>query len=446
MQSSKSQDINLIKNLFKAKGNMNLLDNYRGQKVLGKPVLIEFVKFILVVLFWVGASFGAGAAAFIFIELILAKFLPIQVVDVLRIFEPLLVILTFIPVNAMFLVLLERKLLALLTTRLGPNRVGPNGVFQTFADALKLLFKEDIRPKEADKVLFTLAPIIFFAPSVIMFLPILSVIVASQKNDLWGKLNIESSLLFVIAASSIGVIGLILAGWASNNKYALLGSLRSAAQAISYEIPLILSLVSFIIISGNLNLKAISDGQSQNFLDWNILAGGALMADNINWFVLPVQLIVFLGIAFMFYFCSLAEVNRIPFDLPEAESELVSGYNTEYSGMKFALFFLAEYTNLFITSILFSILFLGSTHSGILALDQFLANTLKETLLGDLTWITNTFIILTKAYLMVGVAIWIRATLPRFRSDQLMGLAWKVLIPISLLLILLAAICKTFTN
>ncbi len=444
MESSKSQDINLIKKLFKAKGNMNLLDNYRGQKVTEKPVLIEFIKFLLVVLFWIGTSFAAGSAFFVFVELILSKILPSPIINVLRIFEPLLVILTFIPPNAMFLVLLERKLLALLTTRLGPNRVGPNGVFQTFADALKLLFKEDIRPKDADKVLFSLAPIIFFAPSVIMLLPILSVIVSGA--GLWGKLNIEFSLLFVIATSSIGIIGLILAGWASNNKYALLGSLRSVAQAISYEIPLILSLVAFILISGNLNLKVISDGQSQNFLDWNILAGGALMADNINWFVFPFQLIVFLGMAFMFYFCSLAEVNRIPFDLPEAESELVSGYNTEYSGMKFALFFLAEYTNLFITSMLFSILFLGSTHSGIFALDQFFANTLKDTILGDLTWITNTFIILTKAYLMVALAIWIRATLPRFRSDQLMGLAWKVLIPISLFLILLAAICKTFTN
>ncbi len=441
-----------FREIFKNQGKLNLLQNYRGERRQNQPLLMEVIKYFIVVGFWITASFGAGviaaAAAVTLTPLLLKPLgLPKEILDFAAATAPLAAVMTFIPVNAMFLVLLERKLLALLTTRLGPNRVGFNGLLQTFADALKLLFKEDIVPAKADKVLFFLAPALFFAPSVIVFLPIMSV--ASNGVGPFAQTAFPSSLIFVIAVSSLAVMGLVMAGWASDNKYALIGGLRSAAQAISYEIPLVLSLVAFVILVGSVDLKEIANMQAGGLLDWNLFAGGSLLNPK-NYssvgsaLLLPVQLILCLGIAFLFYFCSLAEVNRIPFDLPEAESELVSGYNTEYSGMKFALFFLAEYTNLFITSSILVILFLGGQYLGVPVLDQFFANSLQSTIIGNLSWLPGAFILLIKTYLMVALAIWVRATLPRFRSDQLMGLAWKVLIPISLVAVLVAAVCKTF--
>jgi len=458
MSSSQNQlPANLsVKKLFYQQGNMDLLQHYRGQKRENQPLVAEVVKFWIVVVFWVAAAFGAGVAVAA-VTLVLTPLLlkplgvPSEIIDFAAATAPLAVVLTFVPVNAMFLVLLERKFLALLTTRLGPNRVGFNGLLQTFADALKLLFKEDIVPAASDKILFFLSPALFFAPSVIAFLPLLSVVGAGVGP--FAKTEFPSSLIFVIAVSSLAVMGLIMAGWASNNKYSLLGGLRSAAQAISYEIPLVLSIVSFVVMTGSINLREISTGQSKGLLDWNIFAGGSLL-NTVNFQSFPsailllVQIVLFLAIAFMVYFCSLAEVNRIPFDLPEAESELVSGYNTEFTGMKFALFFLAEYTNLFITSALLSILFFGGTYTGIPALDTFLSDSFKAINVAglslNLSWLAGAFVLLVKAYLLVALAIWVRATLPRFRSDQLMGLAWKVLIPISLVLLLVAALCKTF--
>jgi NADH-quinone oxidoreductase subunit H len=441
-----------FKKLFGQRGNLDLLQNYRGEIRQNKPVLIEVIKFFIVVSFWIAASFGAGviaaAAAVTFTPLLLKPLgAPQWVLNFAAATAPLAAVMTFIPVNAMFLVLLERKLLALVTTRLGPNRVGFNGLLQTFADALKLLFKEDIVPARADRILFFLAPVLFFAPSVIVFLPIMSV--ASNGVGPFAQTIFPSSLIFVIAVSSLAVMGLVMAGWASDNKYALIGGLRSAAQAISYEIPLVLSLVAFVIIVGSLNLQQIANAQSAGFHDWNIWAGGALSqvanyGSPLKIIFVAVQFVLFLVLAFLFYFCSLAEVNRIPFDLPEAESELVSGYNTEYSGMKFALFFLAEYTNLFITSAIFAILFLGGPFTGIPALDNGLKDALQSTIIGNLSWLAGAFVLLIKCYLLVSLAIWVRATLPRFRSDQLMGLAWKVLIPISLVAVLVAALCKTF--
>ncbi|MDX1919558.1 MAG: complex I subunit 1 family protein [Candidatus Caenarcaniphilales bacterium] len=440
-----------LKNLFNQKGKLNILDNYRGQKRENKPVFIEAIKFFLVLLFWIGASFGgalaATFAAVILTPMLLKPFgLPEEIIKFAAATAPLAAVMTFIPINAMLLVLFERKFLALLTTRLGPNRVGPNGLLQTFADALKLLFKEDIVPAKADKVLFFLAPALFFTPSVIAFLPLMSV--AGGGIGPFARTEFPSSLLFVIAVSSLAVMGLIMAGWASNNKYSLIGGLRSTAQAISYEIPFVLGIVSFIVLVGSLNLKEIGTRQSNGILDWNIFAAGTFLNPQ-NFTPLGIGLSILLAVlmpvlAFLIYFCTLAEVNRIPFDLPEAESELVSGFNTEFTGMKFALFFLAEYTNLFIVSTLLAIIFFGSTYSGIPTFDTFLANSLKLTPIGDLSWFPGATILLIKSYLFIGLAIWIRATLPRFRSDQLMGLAWKVLIPISLVLVVLSAICRTF--
>ncbi|HEY9886292.1 MAG TPA: complex I subunit 1 family protein [Vampirovibrionales bacterium] len=444
---------NLIKT-FKKEGNLNLLDNYRGEKRKNVPVFLETIKLLLVIAFWYSAAFGAGLGiALVTLVITPAIFNLMGVPDgsLLKDFAlataPLAVVMGFVPVNAMFLVLLERKLLALLTTRLGPNRVGPNGLFQTFADALKLLFKEDIVPDKADKILFFLSPAIFFTPSVIVFLPIMSV--AGAGIGPFAKTVFLSSLLFLVAVSSLAVMGLTMAGWSSNNKYSLIGGLRSTAQAISYEIPFVLSLVSFIVLFGSISLKKISDMQADGFLDWNIFGGG-VFSNPENWSVLGISLsvvvvaLMFL-LAFMTYFCALAEVNRIPFDLPEAESELVSGYNTEFTGMKFALFFLAEYTNLFVISAAIAILFFGGTSLGIPFIDQFAANSLRDvTFFGNLSWFPGVAVLLFKTYLLIALAIWIRATLPRFRADQLMELAWKKLIPISLVSVLVAAVCKTF--
>jgi NADH-quinone oxidoreductase subunit H len=448
-----------LRQMFAEAGNIDLLTTYRGQQMRPKQALERAIKYLLVCAFWVAASYGAGAAAALG-AVVLTPYFPIPgyLVDFAAFTAPLAVTLTFIPVNAMFLVLMERKLLALLTTRLGPNRVGPNGLLQTFADALKLLFKEDTRPRGADKLLFFLAPGLFFAPSVLLFLPLMSV--ASQGVGPFAATQFDTSLLFGFAVSSIAVMGMVLAGWAANNKYTLLGGLRSTAQAISYEIPLILSLIAVIVFTGSLDLLAIAQQQSAGIWDWNILAGGSLAnlgeyaaafeagRDGVALVGLSTvlgKLLLFPALALMIYFCSLAEVNRIPFDLPEAESELVSGYNTELSGMKFALFFLAEYTNLFAISALLAVVFFGGPYVGIPAIDSWGRDAFAYTGLGDLSWALGALVLLVKTYLLVSVAIWVRATLPRFRSDQLMGLAWRRLIPVSIGFIFVAAVLKVFS-
>ena len=241
--------------------------------------------------------------------------------------------------SAAFMVLMERKILAWLTQRKGPNRVGPYGILQTVADGVKLLFKEDIMNPGQDKLLFTLGPAIFLFPVYItyMLLPFTNVLVG---------IDLSVGLLFIFALSSLSVVGIVLAGWASNNKYSLLGGMRSAAQAISYEIPLIMSALTVALAAGSLNIKTIIESQNGQF-------GFA------SWYYLSLFPLAFI----LFYICSIAEVNRIPFDLPEAESELVSGYNTEYSGMKFAMFFLAEYSSLFGMSALMVALFFGGYYS-----------------------------------------------------------------------------------
>jgi len=317
-----------------------------------------------------------------------------------------------------FLVLMERKFLAWLTVRKGPNRVGPNGFLQTFADAIKLLFKEDIMSEETNKLLFTIAPVIAFAPVMIIYglMPFTEHLIA---------INIAVGLFLVFALSSLTTVGIVLAGWSSNNKYSLLGGMRSAAQAISYEIPLVIAVLSIAVIAGSLNLKEIVTAQSGGLFSWNIFPA-------------------FIGFIVLFI-CSIAEVNRVPFDLPEAESELVSGYNTEYSGMKFALFFLAEYAALFIMSVLISTLFLGgylppfNDYLSIILLDNIIKN---QAIMDILIHLEQGFWLVAKTYTLLFLIIWIRGTLPRLRADQLMGFSWKFLLPLAFINLILTSIIK----
>jgi len=343
------------------------------------------------------------------------------------IFVAILLILVVI-----FLVLMERKVLAWLTVRKGPNRVGPFGFFQTIADAIKLLCKEDIMSKDTNKILFTLAPMIVFAPIMVIYglMPFTEKFVA---------INLAAGLFLVFALSSITTVGIVLAGWASNNKYSLLGGMRSAAQAISYEIPLVIAVLSIAVLAGTLNLSDIVVAQSGGvsdgvFLSWNVF----------SWNIIP----AFIGFV-VFFICSIAEVNRIPFDLPEAESELVSGYNTEYSGMKFALFFLAEYAAMFIMSVLIVTLFLGgylSPFSDYLSVILFQNIIHSQAILDIFMHIEQGFWLIAKTYFVIFIIIWIRATLPRLRADQLMSFAWKFLLPLSLVNLTIVAVFKYFVT
>ncbi|MDD3419208.1 MAG: NADH-quinone oxidoreductase subunit NuoH [Candidatus Gastranaerophilales bacterium] len=321
------------------------------------------------------------------------------------------VIAAIMVVVVLMLVLMERRVLAVLTIRKGPNRVGPNGLLQTIADAIKLLFKEDIVPTGADRVLFTLAPVLFFAPVLVVY----GLIPFAE-----GRAGIDSScsLLLLLAVSSVGILGLVSAGWASNNKYSMLGSMRSVAQGISYELPLVIAALGVVLLSGSMSLNEIVLAQ-KNILDWYILPSG-------------------IGF-FIFLTCTLAELNRCPFDLPEAESELVGGYNTEYSGMKFALFFLAEYALLFAYSAVIATLFFGGYTSPFGVYAMGFIPYLKK-----IVFVEQFFWLMLKTFVIVYLIMWIRATLPRLRADQLMSFSWKFLLPLSFLNLILLALLKYY--
>lgn len=431
---------------------LNLLDKFRPHKIYRPSPFIAFIQFVFIAIVWFCLIYGATVT----VALLFAKFIPDllesmhlrSLAEFIHYLAPLAAIMVLIPANATFLVLNERKILALFTVRSGPNRVGPNGFLQTAADAVKLLFKEDITPKGSDKILFTLAPVIFFGPTVIAFLPVLSV--ATDNIGPFALCDLSIGLLFIMAVSSIPVLGLVLGGWASNNKYSLIGGLRSAAQSISYEIPMVLTLVSMIVLTGSVNLKEISDNQIGGLLSWNIFAFGNSPLV-LNLFPLgKSSLIGLYGLAFqglclvlflIFLTSACAEVNRIPFDLPEAESELVSGYNTEFTGMKFALFFLAEYTALFIICCVSSILFLGGGHLPVsFETEKNILEALVSSPYGDMSWLVPSLVLMIKAYGLIFVSVWIRATLPRLRYDQLMSFCWKYLIPIALANIFISAV------
>ncbi len=280
---------------------------------------------------------------------------------------------------------LERKIVARMQDRIGPNRVGPYGVLQTVADAIKLLAKEDIVPARADRLLFTLAPVMVLGTSLLVW-----AVIPWAPGSAPANLNV--GVLYIIAVASVPTIGFIVAGWASSNKYSLLGGMRAAAQFISYEIPGVLAVITPVLLAGSMSLGEIVQAQQ-----------------GYRWFLFypVVGQVAFL----LFLVAGVAEVNRPPFDLIEAESELIAGFHTEYSGMRFALFFLAEFANVFALSTIGSILFLGGWEGPVLP---------------PYVWL------LIKSWMLIFVFFWLRATLPRLRFDQLMHFAWKRLIPVAL--------------
>jgi len=323
------------------------------------------------------------------------------------------VVMVTVLLHVAYLTYFERKILGWMQDRMGPMEVGYHGLLQPIADGLKLFFKEDIVPAQANKIIFTLAPILVLVPALIGF----AVIPFGRDTISFFGLtfhpfvtDINIGILYILAFASIGAYGVLLGGWASNNKYSLLGGLRSAAQVISYELSLGLAIVGVLLMAGSLSLVKITEAQ-----------GGGLL----HWFILPQF------VAFVIYLISaIAETNRLPFDLPEAESELVAGFFTEYSGMRFAFFFLAEYANMILVSCIATILFLGGWHAPFEALG----------FIPPILW----FVI--KVYFFLFFYIWIRGTLPRLRYDQLMMFGWKVMIPLALANILVTSTVLYFVK
>ncbi len=315
----------------------------------------------------------------------------------------ILIVLNGTLVAVTYMVLLERKVIAWAQSRLGPMRVGPYGILQPVADALKLMIKEDITPVRADKWVFTVAPIIAMVPALIVY----AVIPFGPEVSLFGRqvtlyiTDVNVGLLYVVSVASVGVYGLILAGYASNSKYPLLASLRASAQLISYEVAVTLTLVSVIMVAGSLSMVSIVRAQESQHV----------------WFAF-IQPIAFV----IFFIGGLAETNRSPFDLPEAEQELTGGFHTEYSGMRFALFFLAEYANMIVVASVATTLFFGG----------WLRPFPNVAALGFLDFIPSWIWFLTKSFVFLYIFVWVRATLPRYRYDQLMRLGWKVLIPLAI--------------
>jgi len=324
----------------------------------------------------------------------------------------IVVVMVAVLTTVALLTLLERKVLGWMQDRMGPMEVGPYGILQPVADGLKLFFKEDIIPAGANKFMFSMAPILSLVPAligfaVIPFGPDWTVDVNGVNFKPFVITDINIGVLYILAFASIGAYGIILGGWSSNSKYSLLGGLRSAAQLISYELNVGLSIVGILLLSSSLSLVTITNAQAGGFWNWYFFGGGGFPQ----------------AIAFMvFLISSVAETNRTPFDLPEAESELVAGFFTEYSGMRFAFFFLAEYGNMILVSCVATVLFFGGWHAPL------------EVLQGpeSLHWATGIFWFALKVASFLFFFFWIRATLPRLRYDQLMRFGWKVLLPIAL--------------
>ena len=313
------------------------------------------------------------------------------------------VILGVLLLTMAYLTYAERKILAYMQVRIGPNRVGPRGWLQPIADGLKLFVKEDLIPGRAERFVFVMAPILIFAPAILVWAVIpwgeAFTVAGVEITPFLADINI--AILFVLAVSTVGVYGLILGGWASNNKFSLMGGLRSAAQMISYEVPMGFAIVSVLLMAGTLSLVGIVEAQREASL----------------WFIFPGIL------AFGIYFiCGVAETNRNPFDLPEAEAELVAGFHTEYSGMKFAFFYLAEYINMMVVSALAVILFFGG----------WLRPFPNLEFLAFLDVIPPFFWFAGKVLAFIFIYIWFRGTFPRYRFDQLMQIGWKWLLPLSL--------------
>ena len=325
----------------------------------------------------------------------------------------ILVIIHLIAVGALYLVLLERKLSAWMQDRCGPNRVGPLGLLQPIADAIKLIVKEDFIPTRADRVLFILAPAFALIPALISFaiIPWAGTLQIGSETVEITAANVNIGVVYLVAITSLGVYGVALAGWSSNNKYSFFGGLRASAQMISYEIPMGLAVLTLILTSGTVRPDEMIEQQLQG-----------------QWFVIHQPIA-----ALLFYVCMLAETNRLPFDLAEAESELVGGFHTEYSSMKWVLFFLAEYGHIIVGSAFFTVLFLGGwSINPLWGLDLPMAGGIGMILL-------QFGIVMTKVFAMICLTMALRWTLPRFRYDQLMRLAWEGMIPTALLVLLVTS-------
>jgi len=325
-------------------------------------------------------------------------------------FIKIALILAIVPGYVAVITLAERKIIAWMQVRLGPMRVGPWGILQMVADPIKLLLKEDIVPSQADRWIFTLAPVICLIPAFI----VLAVIPIGPTINILGRpvtmyvTDLNIGLLYVLSISSVGVLGIILAGWASNSKYPLLGALRSAAQMVSYEVALGFSVLGVLMLSGSLSLVSIVEAQKHT--GWYV-------------FLQPVAFILFV-------ICGVAETNRAPFDLPEAESELVAGFHTEYSGFRFSLFFLAEYANMLTVAAMAVTLFLGGWLRPFPTVDA----------LAFLDVIPGVLWFIAKVIVFLYFYLWFRASWPRYRYDQLMKLGWQFLLPLSMANLIVTAI------
>ncbi len=303
-----------------------------------------------------------------------------------------------------FMTYAERKVIGYIQVRIGPNRVGPRGLLQPFADFLKLIAKEVVVPTNANRFLFLSAPILSFAPAMAAWavIPFTETLVLA---------NLDAGLLYILAMTSLGVYGVIVAGWASNSKYAFLGAMRSAAQIVAYEIAMGFALVGLLMAAGSLNLVQIVSAQSGGIHQWYV------------WPLFPLFLVYFIS--------GVAETNRAPFDVAEGESEIVAGFHVEYSGVSFAVFFVAEYANMVLIAALAALLFLGGWHAPVEA--------------APLNWIPPFFWLFGKVALLLFVFLWLRATFPRYRYDQIMRLGWKVFIPITLVWIAVIGIFRFLT-
>lgn len=331
-----------------------------------------------------------------------------QLITLLWIILKIVIILIPLVVCVLFITLGERKVIGYIQSRVGPNRKGFKGLMQPVADAVKLLFKEIIAPTASNRYLFFIAPMLSLAPTLAAW----SVIPFAKG---WVLANVDAGLLFLFSMTSLGVYGILVAGWASNSKYAFFGALRSAAQIVSYEIAMGFALVGVLIAAGTMNLSGIVTAQS-----------GGLW----HWYWLPL-----LPLFIVYWISAVAETNRAPFDVAEGESEIVAGFHVEYSGMAFAVFFLAEYANMVMVSAIASLLFFGgwlSPFQGIPGLEQAFA------------WVPGLVWFVLKLFFFIFLYFWMRATFPRYRYDQIMHLGWKVLIPVTLVWIVVLAVAVEF--
>ncbi|MCP4042158.1 MAG: NADH-quinone oxidoreductase subunit NuoH [Gammaproteobacteria bacterium] len=332
----------------------------------------------------------------------LLSWLPDWILAIVEIMAKIMVIIAPLMLGVAYLTFAERKIIGYMQVRIGPNRVGPRGWLQPIADAVKLMFKEIILPANANKILFVMAPMLSLATAVAVWavVPFGSELVLADIN---------AGLLYVLAMSSLGVYGVLIAGWASNSKYAFLGTMRTAAQIVAYEIAMGFALVGVLMAAGSLNLSSIVMAQQGSML---------------HWFWLPLM-----PLFLVYFFSGLAETNRAPFDVAEGESEIVAGFHVEYGGMAFSVFFLAEYANMFLIAVLSTVMFLGgwlSPLEGVLPESAFAIPVLGSLLGPGIHWLV------LKLCFFLFLFLWFRATFPRYRYDQIMRLGWKVFIPVTI--------------